>query len=84
MTVASLTQETVSPPKIAAATLSGCPSARAARERSASFVRGAPSSALPATRPPTHAAALEPSPRAEGTRFVHASAHPLNGRPVAS
>src|SRR5439155_1061242 len=66
------------------ATLSGCPSARAARARSASFVRGEPRRALPATSPPTQAAALEPSPRAAGTRFVHSSAHPVNRRPAAS
>src|SRR5439155_18340897 len=50
----------------------------------ASFDRGAPRSALPATRPPTQAAALEPSPRAVGMRFTHASVQPLNTRPAAS
>src|SRR5262249_8732756 len=53
-------------------------------ESSASFVSAPPASALPATRPPTHAAALEPRPRAGGMRFVHRNAIPLNGRPAAS
>jgi hypothetical protein len=45
---------------------------------------GSPSSALPATRPPTQAAALDPSPRAVGTRLTQASLTPLKGRPAAS
>src|SRR5215470_16736453 len=54
-----LAHDTVSPPKRAAATLSGWPSARAAASSSASRDSAFPASAPPATRPATHAAALE-------------------------
>ena len=76
--------DTVSPPHSAAATLSGWPSARAASASNASRDSGPPSSALPATSPPTQAAALEPRPRAGGMRLTQASATPLNVRAAAS
>src|SRR5439155_1480440 len=62
----------------------GWPSARAASASSASRSSGEPRSAFPAAKPPTHAAALEPSPRASGTRFTHSSRTPRKGRPAVS
>ena len=56
----------VNPPYRAAATLSGWPSRRAARASSSSASMVRRPTAAPSTTPATIAAALEPSPRAEG------------------
>src|SRR5215470_4914864 len=79
-----LAHDTVSPPKRAAATLSGWPSARAAASSSASRDSAFPASAPPATRPATHAAALEPRPRLGGIRFTQRRITPWKGRPASS
>src|SRR5882724_10742939 len=76
--------DTVSPPRRAAATLSGWPSARVASSSKVSRERPPPDRALPATSPPIQAAALEPMPRLGGMRFTQRSATPRNGRPAAS
>src|SRR2546428_10019381 len=81
---AGVPQDRVRPPKSAGARLWGCPSALAASPSNASRESGEPRSALPATSPPTQAAALEPRPREVGMRFTHASSHPVNARPAAS
>ena len=84
MTPAGVSHDTVRPPWSAAATLSGCPSARAARARSAARSSGVPATALAPSIPPIHAAALDPSPRLSGIAFTHSIATPVNRRPAAS
>src|SRR5207237_4867305 len=45
---------------------------------------GVPATALAPSIPPTHAAALEPSPRLSGIACTHSIATPVNRRPAAS
>src|SRR4029077_2102049 len=74
-------QATVTPPRSAAATLSGCPSSTAA---SGSGSASRPHQARPAATPAAIVAALEPSPRASGMRFRIANASPAGSAPAAA
>ena len=76
--------ETVTPPVIAGAALSGCPSISVARSRTAwsSSASGSASSPRASSRPATTAAAEEPSPRPCGIRFVQCMRTPVCGAPA--
>ncbi len=69
--------ETTNPPSSTAAALSGCVSITVAIWSSASGARTSPTRALPATTPPTVAAADEPSPRDRGTSLCIATRQPM-------
>ena len=62
-----LTMLMVKPPKIAGATLSGCPSISVAICKRSRLVKGLPKHSLAAFKPPTIAVALLPNPLDRGT-----------------
>ena len=73
----------VKPPRIAAATLSGCPSISTASGSSVSASIGRPATARPAASPATIAALELPVPEASGTRLTSVKRRPSPVSPLA-